>query len=282
MRFSGSIKMLSCCIAAALSLAACRSGVKSVVSPENRLEVENKIPVAERFGNVVAGMPEWKSMSVPVSVSISSPVSISFNGRAYFTRGRSVYISLRKLGFEVAQLYVTADSAYVVDKFNKRYIAESLEGVSADCPFTVGDVQNMFMGQPFLPGGSLSPEKFVLEERDGMWLALPRIQPRAMQLGFVFSLEDDALDAFAVQSGQTVFTVEYSGHQPSAGGPVATADAITFKSSRLTAAVTLRWAWNQSRWNSPDDIKTWSMPKGSYRQMDAASLLKALKPQSQL
>lgn len=282
MRFRSSLIILSCCIVTALLIAACKSGMKSVVSSENIPAVEKKVPLVERFGNVVAGIADWKSMSVPVSVNISSPVSISFNGRAYFTHGHSVYISLRKLGFEVAQLYVTSDSIYVVDKFNKRYIAESLEGVSANCPVTIGDVQNLFLGQPFLPGERLSLEKFTFENREKSWLAIPVKQPEAMQFGFVFSLDSDTLDALAVQSGPTLFTVEYSGHQSSPGGPVASADAMMFKSPRLTVAVTLRWAWNQSRWNSPDDNKTWSMPKGNYKRMNAASLLKALKSQSQL
>lgn len=235
--------------------------------------------LAGRFAAVADDAGKWDVVSVPVNLSVSRPVSISFSGRAYFSRDKSVYISLRKLGFEVARLYVTSDSLYAVDKFNKRYVAESLAGVTKS-GVGIRDLQNLLIGLPFLPGRATNARDFVysLPESGESWLAIPVEQPRGFQLGFMFSRCDDALTACAIGNQDVTFTAEYSAPVSTDAGKVASVDHLTFASPKLNVEADFKWSWNQARWNSPDDVKGWEKPSSSYKRIDAASLLKALAP----
>lgn len=248
------------------------------ISPGNVTFTEVPRTAPERFTALVDSTPDWLNVTVPVRVTARHPVSVGLSGRAVMIRDKSILISLRKLGFEVAQIYVTQDSLFAVDKFSKRYMAESLEGVLARCPVNIRDIQNMLLGQPFLPGESPEASKFTFEEQTekAHWIALPRRQPSNLELGFVFSLNDDSLDALAVQGGESVFIASYSDPVPTPGGAVAASDELTFDSPKVKIGVSFEWSWSEAKWNSPDGVREWTRPSGNYSRIAAAALLKSL------
>lgn len=270
-------------ITSMLTLTGCHTARRQTVSPGNIIITPSKVTPQERMGAVIDSLTEWSSAVVPVSVTLEIPARMSFSGRAYMERDKSVYISLRKLGFEVAQLYVTNDSIFAVDKFNRRYLAESLEEVLERCPVSIRDIQNLLMGQPFIPGGTVSVSGFSYDEVSGQnsWLAFPVRQPSPAQLGYVFSLDDNTLSALAVDSPAGMFTTQYSDFALTPGGLMSGTDRLAFRSEKLNVSAQWKWSWNQAVWNTSSELRSFSLPVRGYTRIAAASLLKSLKPQQQ-
>ena len=92
------------------------------------------------------------------NIKLSAGSSFSSAIQVRMVRDQAIYISLRPmLGIEVGRLLITADSLYAVDKVHKRYIAEKVSMLTSGIPVTVSEVQDMFLGRPFIIGkGTLS------------------------------------------------------------------------------------------------------------------------------
>ncbi len=56
----------------------------------------------------------WSNVSMPVKIRVIQPKKFTFSGTATMVRGKSMLITLRFLGFEVGQAYLTPDMADVV------------------------------------------------------------------------------------------------------------------------------------------------------------------------
>lgn len=261
----------------------CRTAMRPVITPGNLTITPAEMTPAQRMTAVIDSTPEWESAAVPVTLSLEAPARMSLSGRAYMVRDKSIFISLRKLGFEVAQLYVTNDSIFAVDKFNRRYLAESLESVLKKCPVNIHDIQNLLTGRPFTPGETATASKFIFDEatEQASWLAFPTRQPEPAQIGYVFSLEDNSLSAMAVNSPAGTFTAQYADYSPTPGGSLAGNDRLTFSSEKLNVSARWKWDWSQAAWNSPGELRSFSLPARGYTRIAAASLLKSIKPQPQ-
>ncbi len=277
MKILTNVRLTIVWLTAACMLAGCHSSRKTV---SERLPEREKESYQVRFDRSINEEKEWTVFSVPVNLSVSRPTEISFSGRAYFVKDKSVYLSLRKFGFEVAQISITPDSIVAVDKFNKKYVAESVTSLSAQTGMSVGDIQRLFLGEPFLPGEKPVSDRFVFEGAPGggSWLAVPSKQSRYADLGFVFSDSDDSLTACAIGNASTTFTMEYDGRVSTDGGSLPSVDLLALVSPDFSAAVTFKWSWNQAKWGSESDINKFRKPTSSYKRIDAASLLKALAP----
>ena len=91
----------------------------------------------------------WKNVSVPVKLELLEPQRLTLSGKATMVRGEYVYISMRMLGFEVGQLYLTPQEADIVIKqLNKMWIQEPAGNALTrlDVPFTV--LQEAMLGNP--------------------------------------------------------------------------------------------------------------------------------------
>lgn len=93
----------------------------------------------------------WHSLYAPVKVNISSPMSLGASGRATMVRDSLLLLSLRFFGMEVAQVRADRDSAWLVDKYHKIYTSMPLDGLTASSGLTLADVQDLLLGQAFLP-----------------------------------------------------------------------------------------------------------------------------------
>ncbi len=109
----------------------------------------SKKSAVETNTQISAEEATWKNVTVPVRLELLEPQKISFSGRATLVRDEYVYISVRMLGFEVAQLYVSPTEADVVIKqINKMWIQEPIGEKFArlNLPFQV--LQEAMLGEP--------------------------------------------------------------------------------------------------------------------------------------
>ena len=102
---------------------------------------------------VIATLGDWNTLQTGGNIALKGGNNFSSSMQMRMVRGQAIYISLRPLlGIEVGKLLITADSLYAVDKVHKRYIAEKVSLLTAGIPVTVSDVQDIFLGRPFVIG----------------------------------------------------------------------------------------------------------------------------------
>lgn len=234
---------------------------------------------AECFDSIAALYKDYDCFIASFKISLNAPQRISFSGRAYVERNKSVYLSLRKFGMEVARLYLTNDSVVAVDRFNKRYVAESLSEALARCPVTIGNIQNLLTGHVFvIGGGPLKSEDFVFDNQpeNSQWTAIPKDLPAGFESGYLFSSTDNSLLALAVKGGSTTFLTRYSDFYPTPGGPAATNVGVKVAGMKFPLDLSIEWTWTGAVWNKPADMKQFVYPDREYKRIAAADLLKML------
>ena len=102
---------------------------------------------------VIATLGDWNTLQAGGNIALKGGKNFSSSMQMRMVRGEAIFISLRPLlGIEVGKLLITADSLYAVDKVHKRYIAEKVSLLTAGIPVTVSDVQDIFLGRPFVIG----------------------------------------------------------------------------------------------------------------------------------
>ncbi len=115
------------------------------------------VSVADRASAAPLGSSgSWRSVSMPVSLDLDKPMSMSASGRATMVRDSLVHISIRFIGMEVAVVRATADSVFLVDKYHKMYFAEPLAALLGESGkgLTLGDIQDMMLGMRDVPAGA--------------------------------------------------------------------------------------------------------------------------------
>lgn len=92
--------------------------------------------------------PTWKNVSVPVRLELIEPQKATLAGRLTMVRGEYALISLRMLGFEVAQVYITPSEADVVVKqIQKMWIQEPLGSRLAELNLPFPTLQEALLGR---------------------------------------------------------------------------------------------------------------------------------------
>lgn len=269
-------------LAQMLVLAGCHTAKKQVIPVEPTPSVESEsyaATPAERFDSIAALYKNYDCFTASFKISLNAPQHISFNGRAYVERNKSIYLSLRKFGMEVARLYLTNDSIVAVDRFNKRYVAESLADALASCPVTIGNIQNLLTGQPFAIGKQqLKSEDLVFDNQpdNGRWLAIPKDLPTGFESGYLFSTTDNNLLALAVKGGATTFLARYTDYYPTLSGPAAANVGLSVSGMKFPLELSLEWTWSGAVWNKPGEMRQFVYPDREYKRIAAADLLKML------
>ncbi len=93
--------------------------------------------------------PDWFEGKVRIDYSDESQ-SLSASATIRMKRDSVVWASVRKLGFELARLLVTADSVYVLDRINNEYTVESLDYLATAYGLPAGllQLQDFILGNP--------------------------------------------------------------------------------------------------------------------------------------
>lgn len=145
----------------------------------------------EYLKNTCVNYLPWQQVRVPVSVKINSPKSLSISGTAEMVRNKSVLISLKFIGMEVAWLYVSDDVVVVADKMNKRYISESSSKFLGGFDVNTANLQDLLIGRPFVLGSedisSVDTNRlsFVSDGGEG-WSLQPLSEIENLEYGFWF------------------------------------------------------------------------------------------------
>lgn len=196
-------------------------------------------------------------------------------------RDRCIDLSFRMLGFEVARVWITPDSLVAASRPKKVYLAESLSKVTSGLPVNLGNLQDLLIGRPFIPGGSTvtgaDSGTVYLDDSSGSVRLLPRASQSIADYGFVLDLPA-VVTALAIvaEEHDVTFTASYSGPQPltPAGNVMDNVD-LTVSTPRADYAASVSWRWKNARWNEAISVEP-PVTEG-LRRVTSSQLMKIIK-----
>lgn len=246
--------------AAALMLAAasCHKKAPAGTEPVPPVDSVPEIitpPQASLLPQFPASFGNWTSLEVPVSVNLSAPKSLGASGRATFVNGREILISLRLLGFEIAQLYADEDSVFVLDKVHKYYAAESVARLGAQTGLTLADIQGYLLGRPLRP--------------------VPELQG----IGVVYDWNASSQSLAAVgftRNGVPAAAIAYAPYVDTPTGPTAPEISLAAKLGKTEINLGLTYRLSSAKWNSVSAPLGFRRPGDNYRRLDVNQLSKNL------
>lgn len=214
------------------------------------------MPMPELYGALEEGYRPWADVQAPVSIRISAPADFSISGRATMARDSSIYISLRKMGFEVAIISIDADSVRLIDKYHKAYVAEPATAIFGSRIAGIGEAQSLLMGQAFASaaGGALG---FIA---DG--------SPRSLG-----GLE------FAGADGDVRVAIRYADPAATPAGQAASTVALSAATPLANVEASLHWNFDKASWDT-GKRQTAKTPKG-YQRISLADILAMIANQQQ-
>lgn len=141
------------------ALTACHS-TKQAVSVIQPAQPVVKAPEAEK---------PWTDVTIPIKLRLTSPKQFALSGRATFINDSLLAVSMRVLGMEVANLAVTPDSVWMLDKIHKYYFAEPLQALTGSWTMPFAELQMIAMGAT--ARGTL-PEYTITDPKSGREVTL--------------------------------------------------------------------------------------------------------------
>lgn len=264
-----------------LLTASCHSSRSGVVSggdySPSAAEPLGKKALDELFTRLESSYGEWDGVKMPVTLNLISPKSMSIGGTLTMERDRSVHLSFRFFGMEVASMMVTEDSIFAVYKVEKIYFAESIRDLLGGFPATVGNVQDLLLGRPFILGeNTLSRSLCRLDGNGATWTISPERSPAGMSYDFTVDTPTGNLELLTVNiPSRSPIVADYSDFALSDTGPMAGMTSLSAKSGNTRFAAEITLNPRKAEWGKGLG-KTWSAPKG-YRRVIAADILKKLK-----
>ena len=132
---------------------------KEMISTNTQSEISK---VEDKIKNTLSYQTFQSKMSVTFNdgkndVSVSAQIKV--------IKGHKIQISIQPLlGIEVFKIEITNDSLKVIDKINKRYIAESYKEYRKQIPLdlNISILENLFLNKLFIPGN----ENFEINDFD--------------------------------------------------------------------------------------------------------------------
>lgn len=262
-------------------ISSCSSGRKATKSTNQTRVVVTDGEVSEprkAFEAMVASYaPQWTKLKMPVTVNLSSPMQAGASGVLTMERGRSIQISMRVLGMEVASLFLTPDTVTVIDRWNKRYVREGLTRFLAGFPVDINNVQDLLTGRLFLAGhpelNTGLTDKFKFESDGQLWGCQPVEQ--AGSYSYLFMAMATNLMRFEAEAGSGGATIEYADPQLTPYGPMAAGLTVSSMAGKKKIEAQLSYKIAKASWDDNVTIADFTPPRG-YRRIDAAGVLKGL------
>lgn len=231
---------------------------------------------ADPIDAIIATLGEWQTLQTGGNIALKGSTNFSSGIQVKMVRDEAIYISLRPLlGIEAGKLLITADSLYVVDKIHKRYIAEKVSILTSGIPVTVRDVQDIFLGRPFIIGKGTLNEGTKAEmtvNREGNTIIL---MPNETFKGYGYTFTFDkntritSLDIVPVGSTVAAYQVKYSNVRNTSAGNIAHAINVNATIEKKSLAFSLNY--KDIDWNGKVKIDK-SIPT-NYKRMSAKDLL---------
>ena len=227
------------------------------------------------YDAVIATLGDWQTLQTGGNIKLNAGSSFSSSIQMRMVRDQAIFISLRPiLGIEVGRLLITADSLYAVDKVHKRYIAEKVSILTSGIPLTVSDVQDIFLGRPFIIGKGTMNEgvkaRITVTREGNMVLLTPSEQYKGYGYTFTFDKNNriTSLDIVPVSSGTAAFQVKYSDVKGTTAGNIA--HGINANATVDNKKMALSLTYKDIDWNGNVKIDR-SIP-GGYSRMSARDL----------
>lgn len=262
-------------IALAMLMTACGALKKTTTNlPDSNTTVQTTTEPADINDVIIATLGDWQTLQTGGNIKLSAGSNFSSSIQVRMVRDQAIYISLRPvLGIEVGKLIITADSLYAVDKVHKRYIAEKVSILTSGIPVTVSDVQDIFLGRPFIIGkGTLNQDtKSLMTASNGHPVVLTANEP-FMGYGYSFTFDKsnriNSLDIVPVGSTTAAYQVKYSDVQATRAGNIAHAVNATATVEKKKVAFSL--TYKDIDWNG--NVKIDMNIPDSYNRMSARDL----------
>ena len=265
---------ISLTIALALVMTACGTSKKAATTTESNSATTTTATTTGQttFNAVVSTLGDWQTMQTGGNITLQAGSKFSSSIQMRMVRGEAIYISLRPmLGIEVGRLLITADSLYAVDKVHKRYIAEKVSLLTAGIPVTVNEVQDIFLGRPFIIGqGTLGAtmENMVIESNGTTLTAKEHYKGYGYAFAYDKSSRIVSLNIVPQGSATAAYQVKYSNVKSTTAGNIA--HGINVNANIDKKKINFSLTYKNIHWNEGVKIDR-SLPTG-YKRMNAKDL----------
>ena len=224
---------------------------------------------------IIATLGGWQTLQTGGNIKLNAGSSFSSSIQVRMVRDEAIFISLRPvLGIEVGKLIITADSLYAVDKVHKRYIAEKVSILTSGIPVTVSDVQDIFLGRPFIIGnGTLNEgnKNAVTADQQGSGIVLTAQQQyKGYGYAFAFDKKNRITSLNIVPTGSTAaaYQVKYSDVRSTTAGNIAHDIDVDATVDKKKVAFSL--SYKNIHWNG--NVKIDKNIPSNYKRMNARDL----------
>ena len=247
----------------------------NATTPTGQTTTTTTMTDTEPCDAVLATLGDWQTMQTSGNITLNASSSFSSAIQMRMVHNQAIYISLRPvLGIEVGKLIITADSLYAVDKVHKRYIAEKVSILTSGIPVTVSEVQDMFLGRPFIIGkGTLNEnlKSSISTTREGNTIILtPNENFKGYGYAFTFDKQSHITSLDIVKAGNTSsdYQVKYSDVRSTTSGNIA--HAINANATIEKRNMSFSLSYKDIEWNSKVKIDK-NIPN-NYKRMSARDL----------
>lgn len=256
----------------------CRSTSKAVSAGGNDASA---MTLTERFRDVASGYQPWVQLNLPVKVTVKSPKRVSLSGRIYMRRDRDIYITLRVLGMEVANMYVNSDSIYAADKLHKLYIAEPIKDIFAGASLSIGDIQDALSGRVFINNSGTFNEKSLNRvtlstSPDDTWTITPKSKIGGkVEYQFRFANDDNSLISLIFKAAGKLYGCTYADPSDTDAGRFMQRLNISTAVGKTDIDATLTFDFGKLKQEVPSSAR-WRT-NSSYRRINPQALAKAFE-----
>lgn len=257
-----------------LLITSCRSSFEPVATID--VAKDSHLSCEDRYNAVVSSYGEWNMVSMPFQLRLELPEEKSISGRATMFRDENVQLSFRAMGMEVVYLYLSEDSVIAIDKINKLYIAEPLSEIVGATGITIGNIQDLLLGQAFKIGGerltsSMRPQ-FELYADSANWSLMPMRNNASMRYDLKF-YNADVLESLNILIADNEFGFEYSiPTKVDAAGVVSQKCLITGYVGEQQIKSAFVWNAKDAKWSDLSPLKRRKLPR-SYTRIGVDELV---------
>lgn len=257
----------------------CKSS-KQLEKTDKKIALEDKA----RFEALLSNMQDFNTFSSKVNAKIVlRGKSVRARGTFKMVRDEALQLSLQVLGFEAFRLYMTPDSMILIDKMNRRYIAEKTDKYLSQLPLRLhlGMLQSLFLNRPFLsevkqlvPGDY---KKFSYENISSQLLLKVKDEPR-VSYGFYLNSDNliECTEAMSLpQPSSLSLKWNYSQFEQSNGCWFPKRLDAVFYDEDQDALFELQLTYSNLQWNEQMEITAPSI-SSKYKRLNADALIKSL------
>lgn len=261
-----------------IALAGCKS--KELAGNEQKANIQDE---KNRFEALINSYGKWDTFVSKATASFANN-HLRSTVEIRMVRGEAVQVSLRPLlGIEIGRLLMTTDSVFIYDKYNRRYVAESLQDFSQVLPIDVSpaDLQNIILGRLFIFGkenltaNDQADFDFLIGENGDRVL-----QPQQQYKDFTyrFLLSDKYLTGIQAVHNNTKqqMVCSYADPKYVSNKIVPSLVQITAQGNSHKYTLNINYDVSTTRWD--DNISIKKLPVDGYTRLTFTQLYKSLMP----